>query len=131
MIISLLCLISSDIHELINYATFFETMFIGLTVASLMYMRRKYPELARPLKVRFSHNCLFILLSRIGGSAINGYYRSYELFGIELHQWVLFLCLTDTPFFISLTNNYCLNFFEMWSCFPNTFKRQLHKLLSC
>ena len=51
MVISLLCLISSDIHELINYATFFETMFIGLTVAALLYMRKKYPDLARPLKV--------------------------------------------------------------------------------
>ena len=52
MTISLLCLISTDIHELINFATFVETMFIAFSVAGLLYMRKKYPDLVRPIKVR-------------------------------------------------------------------------------
>jgi len=61
MIISLLCLISTDIHELINYATFVETMFIGLTVAALLYMRKKFPTLSRPLKVSLFFPITFLL----------------------------------------------------------------------
>jgi len=52
--IAVCCTISSDVQGLISYGTFFETMFIGLTVSSLIYMRKKYPELARPLKVKFT-----------------------------------------------------------------------------
>ncbi|XP_067932268.1 Y+L amino acid transporter 2-like [Watersipora subatra] len=61
MVISLFCLISSDIHELINYATFFETVFVGLSVAALLYLRKKFPDMHRPLKVALFFPITFLV----------------------------------------------------------------------
>lgn len=40
-----------DVFTLINYTSFVQWFAIGLSVAALLYFRRKLPEAHRPLKV--------------------------------------------------------------------------------
>ena len=49
---SLVMLCSSDVYTLINYTSFVESGFIGISVAGLLYLRYKYPDMHRPIKVR-------------------------------------------------------------------------------
>ncbi|XP_048752301.1 Y+L amino acid transporter 2-like isoform X2 [Ostrea edulis] len=65
---SLVMLCSRDIQVLINYAAFVETLFITISIAGLLYMRYKFPERERPIKVFillpifFIFICVFLLL---------------------------------------------------------------------
>ena len=43
---------SSDIYSLINYASFVEALFIGMSVGGLLILRVTRPTLKRPIKVR-------------------------------------------------------------------------------
>ncbi|GJQ72826.1 hypothetical protein Trydic_g1475 [Trypoxylus dichotomus] len=67
-LLSLVMLISSDIHQLITYCTIVESFFVMLSVAGLLYLRWKQPELPRPIKVNiivpivFVIICLFLIL---------------------------------------------------------------------
>ena len=49
--LSLVYLCTSDIYVLINYASFVESSFILLSIASLLYLRWKQPDLPRPIRV--------------------------------------------------------------------------------
>ena len=42
---------SSDIYSLINYASFVEALFIGMSVGGLLILRITRPDLKRPIKV--------------------------------------------------------------------------------
>jgi hypothetical protein len=42
---------SSDIYSLINYASFVEALFIGMSVGGLLIMRVTRPQLKRPIRV--------------------------------------------------------------------------------
>ena len=53
-ILSLVMLCTSDVYQLIDYAAFVESMFIMWSVAGLLWLRYKQPDLPRPIKV-----CLF------------------------------------------------------------------------
>lgn len=44
-------LCTSDIYTLIDYAAFIESMFIMFSVAGLLWLRYKQPNLERPIKV--------------------------------------------------------------------------------
>ena len=44
-------LCTSDIYVLITYASFVESFFIMLSIASLLHLRWKKPDLERPIKV--------------------------------------------------------------------------------
>ncbi len=52
---SLVMLCSSDVYTLINYTSFVESGFIGISVAGLLYLRYKCPDLPRPIKVTVLH----------------------------------------------------------------------------
>lgn len=52
---SLVMLCSRDIQVLINYAAFVETLFITISIAGLLYMRYKFPERERPIKVCYTY----------------------------------------------------------------------------
>ncbi|GAB6032052.1 hypothetical protein CHUAL_010420 [Chamberlinius hualienensis] len=50
-LMSLLMLVTGDIIVLINYSSFVESFFIAVSVAGLLYLRWKKPNLERPIKV--------------------------------------------------------------------------------
>jgi len=49
--LSLIYLCTSDIYVLINYASFVESSFILLSIASLLWLRWKQPDMPRPIRV--------------------------------------------------------------------------------
>jgi len=61
-ILSLLCLSTSDIYRLIDYAAFVESMFILLAIASLLYLRYTRPDMPRPIKVTLGIPIIFLLV---------------------------------------------------------------------
>ena len=60
--LSLLCLSTSDIYRLIDYAAFVESMFILLAIASLLYLRYTRPDMPRPIKVSLGIPIIFLLI---------------------------------------------------------------------
>ena len=52
--LSLVYLCTSDIYVLINYASFVESSFILFSIASLLYLRWKQPDMPRPIRVSIS-----------------------------------------------------------------------------
>ena len=62
---SLTMLSSNDIYALINYASFVESSFIGLSIAGMLYLRYKQPERTRPIKVRFILVHLLVTLKEL------------------------------------------------------------------
>lgn len=64
--ISLVMLCTSDVYTLIDYAAFVESMFLMWSVAGLLWLRYKEPDLHRPIKVcRLILNCGIIELKFI------------------------------------------------------------------
>lgn len=47
--IFILCI--GETHNLINYVSFINYLSYGVTIAGLIYLRKKRPNLARPIKV--------------------------------------------------------------------------------
>lgn len=47
--IVILCI--GETHNLINYVSFINYLSYGVTIAGLLYLRKKKPHLARPIKV--------------------------------------------------------------------------------
>ncbi len=52
--LSLLYLGAGDIYTLIDYTAFVESSFILVSVAGLLYLRYKRPNMERPIKVRMT-----------------------------------------------------------------------------
>ena len=50
--LSLLMLLSNNIWVLINYMSFVQWLSVGMSVAGLVYLRYKKPDMHRPIKVR-------------------------------------------------------------------------------
>lgn len=61
-VLSLLYLAVGDLFFLINYSSFVESSFILLSVAGLLYMRWKRPDLDRPIKVSVGIPIVFLLI---------------------------------------------------------------------
>ncbi|RXG70761.1 Y+L amino acid transporter 2 [Armadillidium vulgare] len=66
--VSLFMLISSDIQILINYISFTESLFVLTSISVVLWMRYKYPDRKRPIKVwiilpiTFFVICLFLVI---------------------------------------------------------------------
>ncbi|MPC15911.1 Y+L amino acid transporter 1 [Portunus trituberculatus] len=61
-VLSLFYLSTTDIYRLIDYASFVESTFILCSIASLLYMRWKYPDMERPIKVNIIVPIAFLLV---------------------------------------------------------------------
>lgn len=67
-LLTLAMLTTDDVYELINYTSFVESSFIGVSVAGLLWLRYKQPNLERPIKVNlllpigFLIVCLFLIV---------------------------------------------------------------------
>lgn len=61
-VLSLFYLSTTDIYRLIDYASFVESSFILCSIASLLYMRWKYPDMERPIKVNIIIPIAFLLV---------------------------------------------------------------------
>ncbi len=61
-------LVSDNVFQLINYTSFVEALFWGVSTAALLYLRWKQPERERPIKVNifvavgFFIVCLFLVI---------------------------------------------------------------------
>ncbi|XP_065315387.1 large neutral amino acids transporter small subunit 1-like [Gordionus sp. m RMFG-2023] len=61
-LMSILMCIFEDILALINYLSFVESVFVGFSVAALLWLRFKNPEMYRPIKVNLILPVLFFLM---------------------------------------------------------------------
>ena len=50
-IITMFLLFTDDVYSLINYVSFVEILFILISISGLLYLRKKQPNLKRPIKV--------------------------------------------------------------------------------
>ena len=61
-------LTTDNVYDLINYASFVESLFIAISVAGLLYLRYTQPNRARPIKVNiclpigFLIVCIFLVV---------------------------------------------------------------------
>ncbi|KAL7644942.1 UNVERIFIED_CONTAM: hypothetical protein RMT77_004759 [Armadillidium vulgare] len=61
-LLSLGYLCTTDIYLLIEYSSFVESMFILISIAGLLYMRIKYPDKERPIKVHIIIPIIFLFI---------------------------------------------------------------------
>lgn len=60
-VITIALLFIRDIYSLINYVSYVEALFTLLSVAGLLWLRRKQPKLERPIKVSTILPCIYLL----------------------------------------------------------------------
>ncbi|KAM3654685.1 large neutral amino acids transporter small subunit 2-like [Ammospiza maritima maritima] len=58
---TLLMLVTGDIYTLINYVGFVNYLWYGVTVAGLVLLRRREPQLPRPIKVHLLFPAVYLL----------------------------------------------------------------------
>lgn len=61
-LLSLAYLSTTDIYSLIEYASFVESMFILISISSMLYMRWKRPDLERPIKINILIPIVFLVI---------------------------------------------------------------------
>lgn len=61
-LMSLVMLSSNDIYALINYASFVESSFIGVSIAGMLYLRYCQPDRPRPIKVFLGFPIFFLII---------------------------------------------------------------------
>ena len=91
-------LVVTDVFVLINYTSFVESTFVAATVGGLLWLRRKKPDVQRPIKVR-------------------------QLMSDEFHSSFLlnFICILDSFGFHQVNLIYPISFFVVsifLVCFP-------------
>lgn len=62
MLLSLIMLCTSDIFVLITYSSIVESFFIMLSVAGILYLRYKKPDMDRPIKVSLIIPITFVII---------------------------------------------------------------------
>ncbi|KAK6644420.1 hypothetical protein RUM43_000687 [Polyplax serrata] len=62
MLLSLIMLCTSDVYVLITYSSIVESFFIMLSVAGILYLRWKQPNMERPIKVSLWVPIIFVLV---------------------------------------------------------------------
>ncbi|KAL0271841.1 UNVERIFIED_CONTAM: hypothetical protein PYX00_008808 [Menopon gallinae] len=78
MILSLIMLCTSDIFVLITYSSIVELFFIMLSVAGVLYLRWKRPNMERPIKVSIAVPVIFVIIC-IFLVCVPCYVRPYEV----------------------------------------------------
>ncbi|XP_061421772.1 large neutral amino acids transporter small subunit 2-like [Lethenteron reissneri] len=58
---TLLMLLTSDMYTLINYVGFINYLFYGVTIAGMLVLRWKQPDIARPIKVSVIFPIIYLL----------------------------------------------------------------------
>ena len=87
---------SSDLYMLLNYTTFVESSFLGISVTGLVYMRYSRPELTRPIKVsgRIDHHpprtCTFKICFQVN--------LFFPIFFILITVFLIVMPLLSSPF---------------------------------
>jgi len=105
-------LISKDIYVLINYTSFVESIFMGMSVAGLLYMRWKRPEMKRPIKVSLILPITFMILI--------AFLVIFPLFANATECLIgLAMILTGIPVYIVMV---------AWKGKPKSFKRLNNRL---
>ncbi|CAL4100462.1 unnamed protein product, partial [Meganyctiphanes norvegica] len=61
-VLSLCYLCTSNVYQLIEYASFVESLFILISICGLLYMRYKYPHMERPIKVHTIIPVIFLFI---------------------------------------------------------------------
>uniref|UniRef100_A0A646QID2 Large neutral amino acids transporter small subunit 2 n=1 Tax=Hemiscolopendra marginata TaxID=943146 RepID=A0A646QID2_9MYRI len=61
-IVTLAMLVTSNVYVLINYTSFVESLFITFSVAGLMWLRWKRPNMRRPIKVNLIFPIVFLII---------------------------------------------------------------------
>lgn len=61
-LLSLVMLCTSDIYALITYSSFVESFFIMMSVSGMLLLRRRCPDMERPIKVSLWVPILFIII---------------------------------------------------------------------
>ncbi|KAK3877911.1 hypothetical protein Pcinc_017421 [Petrolisthes cinctipes] len=61
-VLSLVYLCTTDIYMLIEYSSFVESMFILCSIAGLLYLRWKCPDMERPIKINIIIPIMFLLI---------------------------------------------------------------------
>ncbi|XP_076041187.1 solute carrier family 7 member genderblind [Oratosquilla oratoria] len=111
-VLSLVYLCSTDIYSLIEYASFVESMFILISILSLLYLRWKKPDMNRPIKVNIIIPILFLLIC--------GFLVFLPLYVRPLEVGMgLLITATGIPFYI---------FFIYWENKPPVFKKFINFL---
>uniref|UniRef100_U5EHX8 Putative amino acid transporter n=1 Tax=Corethrella appendiculata TaxID=1370023 RepID=U5EHX8_9DIPT len=125
-VITLVLLFIKDVYSLINYVSFVEAFFTLISVSGLLWLRRKHPELKRPIKVNlilpiiFLITCGFLVISSCYVSPIEvGVGLLVIISGIPVYYATIhnpFQCMTN---FSHKINLFCAKLFV---CMPNSEK---------
>lgn len=62
MLLSLIMLCTSNVFVLITYSSIVESFFIMLSVAGILYLRWKQPDMDRPIKVSLIIPIMFVII---------------------------------------------------------------------
>uniref|UniRef100_A0A8C5M292 Cystine/glutamate transporter n=1 Tax=Leptobrachium leishanense TaxID=445787 RepID=A0A8C5M292_9ANUR len=105
--LTMLMLFTGDMYSLLNFLSFARSLFLGVAVVGLIYLRYKRPEMHRPFKVPifipalFSFTCLFMVALSLYSDPIN----------------------TGIGFAITLTGVPAYYLFIVWDNKPKWFRR--------
>lgn len=122
-VLTLVLLFIRDVYALINYVSFVEALFTLMSVAGLLWLRRKQPDTERPIKVNLIIPYLYLLTC--GFLVISSCYKSPKEVGIgtavilsgipvyyaTIHRPIPILTKTS-----QVINTLCAKFFV---CVPN------------
>lgn len=80
---TLFMLITSDLQILINYISFTESLFILMSIASLLWLRYKDPKRHRPIKVQYCYFTL-ILIKLLYNIIVTTLYHKFVLVKVNI-----------------------------------------------
>lgn len=125
-IITMFLLFTDDVYSLINYVSFVEILFILISISGLLYLRKKQPNLKRPIKVHLVFPILFLIIC--GFLIISSCYVSTAavlvgtaviLSGIPVYYVTIYRPIPFLSSMSSKINEFCA---KLFLCVPNNEK---------